>query len=91
MKRYKKITAVIGEYEKDGQKKKRYAQIGTLLVRDDGSYAIKLDTLPVNWDGWGSCWDFDEEKKQAYQEGVQQAKQAAQPTGGDFDDSDFPF
>ena len=46
------IRAVTGEYEKDGETKKRYTTIGAVLETKNGGQMIKLDTLPVNWDGF---------------------------------------
>ena len=36
----KKLVAKVGEYEKDGQTKGRYVQIGVILSNDKGEYAI---------------------------------------------------
>ena len=46
------IRAKIGEYEKDGETKSRYATIGVVLETKKGGKMIKLDTIPVNWDGF---------------------------------------
>ena len=46
------IRAVTGTYEKDGETKKRYATIGAVLETKNGGQMIKLDTLPVSWDGF---------------------------------------
>ena len=36
----KRLMAKIGEYEKDGQTKGRYAEIGVILSNDKGEYAL---------------------------------------------------
>lgn len=46
------VVATNGEYEKDGQTKKRYVNMGRVIEMKNGSLALKIDSLPVNWDGW---------------------------------------
>ena len=46
------IVATNGEYEKDGQTKKRYVNMGRVIEMKNGSLALKIDSVPVNWDGW---------------------------------------
>jgi len=36
----KRLMAKVGEYEKDGQTKGRYAEIGVILSNDKGEYAL---------------------------------------------------
>ena len=45
------IRAITGEYEKDGETKKRYTTIGAVLETKSGGMMIKLDVLPTNWEG----------------------------------------
>jgi len=94
MKRIKKLVAVTGEYEKDGQTKKQYANIGSLFQREDGSMAIKIDTIPVNFNGWASAYDLDEQRQQTHDQGMGQAREAVQPApqaeAASFED-DVPF
>ena len=52
---------------KQGEEKTKYTNIGTLFVYDDGGMSVKLDVVPVNWDGKASVY----EKK---------ARQPQQPT-----------
>ena len=51
----KEITAIIGTYtNKDGQEKKRYQRIGSIINTRNGEM-IKLDVIPLKeggWDGW---------------------------------------
>ena len=66
MKAYKKIVAITGEYTNaQGEKKKRYATVGTLF-EDGNKLSIKLDCVPVGPDfsGWLNCYDLDDGKKQ---------------------------
>lgn len=46
------IRAKTGEYEKDGETKTRYATIGAVIETKNGGKMIKLDTMPMNWDGF---------------------------------------
>ena len=46
------VRAVTGEYEKDGETKKRYTTIGAVLETKSGGKMIKLDVLPTNWEGF---------------------------------------
>ena len=41
----KRLTAKIGEYEKDGQTKGRYADIGVILSNDKGEYMLMDPTV----------------------------------------------
>ena len=51
MKTTYKITAKVGEYEKNGKTKWRYATLWTMFENEDGSFWIKIDSLPLNRDG----------------------------------------
>ena len=81
------ITAVLGEYKNDqGEIKKRYAKIGALFSRDDGSLAIKMDTVPVGdeWNGWLNLYPDDYKKEAAQpspqpQQGYQPSPQSQPP------------
>ena len=41
----KRLTAKIGEYEKDGQTKGRYADLGVILSNDKGEYMLMDPTV----------------------------------------------
>ena len=41
----KDITAIVGEYQKDGATKKIYRNVGELHQKDDGSQFILLDKI----------------------------------------------
>ena len=51
------ISAAIGKYTKDGEEKTRWSKIGTVMETKSGKLAIKIDTIPVNWDGWASLME----------------------------------
>jgi hypothetical protein len=51
------ITTIIGEYEKDGEKKNRYFRVGSVIETKNGMM-IKIDGIPTKeggWDGWCYC------------------------------------
>ena len=102
-----KDIVVATEYQtKTGEAKKKYQNIGTLFVYDDGGMGIKLDSIPLNWDGKASVYDKkDNNQKQApqqhtaYQQPQQQGYQAPQQNRQqqmpmqttDIDESSIPF
>ena len=73
----KDAIAVVGEYNKGGEVKKRYQKVGALFQRDDGSFSMKLESLPLSadWNGWLNF--YDPYKKR---EGQEQQQQPQQPT-----------
>lgn len=93
-------VATIGEYtNKQGEKKKRYIPVGSVMEGSDGRMALKLDALPTNpdWSGWIAFY----EPKQ--QEGGYQQRPAPQrqeqressryqgPAAQDDEEDDIPF
>jgi hypothetical protein len=92
MSRYKRAVAVTGEYTNNqGQVKKQYQTVGTLMKYEDGGFSLKLDALPLgDFNGWISFYDFDEERKQGYDKGTTAAREAMAPAGGIVED-DIPF
>jgi len=63
MKRIKRLVVPNGQYQKDGQEKTSWLNIGHIL--SDGSKTkIKFDCLPVGeFDGWVQVFDIDDEKR----------------------------
>lgn len=45
----KNITVVVGEYEKNGEKKPKHQKIGVLIEKEDGKTSIKLDEVFTNY------------------------------------------
>ena len=46
------VKAKVGEYEKDGQTKAKYANIGVVMDGRNG-FVLKLETIPCGaWDGF---------------------------------------
>jgi len=91
MKPIKKAVVTTGKYtdRKTGQEKNQYLTVGKLLQREDGSLCLKLDAIPVGFDGWINFYDLDIDQAK---QGMAQAKKAAEPVSTDpFTDDDLPF
>jgi len=81
------LVAKNGEYkDKNGDTKARWIKIGVVMETKTGGLAAKLETIPLNWDGFANLAEPDlapvkeMAKGNAYQ---------AQPL--DEMDSDIPF
>ncbi len=81
-----KVSATTGTYIKDGQEKKRYADIGVVLETRAGPM-LKLETIPVNWDGVAFLNDPNKRSDGK----VAPTKQEAGLPSDDFADDDIPF
>lgn len=58
----KQLKAKAGTYtNKQGEEKTRYVNVGVLLETGKGEM-LKIESLPVNWDGW--IYFADLEKRQ---------------------------
>mgnify|MGYP001556568946 CR=1 FL=1 len=82
------VVATVGTYtDHEGNEKKRYVKCGAVFTREDGSMAIKMDTMPLgqDWSGWFSVYDAKKKEQKA-----RPAKQAAPTTQEPFDE-DIPF
>ena len=93
MKRIKKAVATVGKYtDRNGHEKNQYMTVGTLMQRDDGSLCLKMDALPLgDFNGWLNFYDLDENRQQNNQQGMAQARQAAEPVPDNFPSDDIPF
>lgn len=98
MKTRKKADAVasIGEYTNgQGEKKKRYVNIGTLFESEDGRLSLKVDAIPVNpeWSGWVSFFEpKDSDNQTRRQQGPTQHESAkANAYQPEDDGEDIPF
>jgi hypothetical protein len=79
-----------GEYQdRNGETRSRWKNIGTMFTRDDGGFAIKIDSLPIGtWDGWISV--FGKEDRGGGQAGRQGRAAGRQEDMGGLDD-EIPF
>ena len=88
---HKKYDAVatIGTYkDRNGDEKKRYANVGTVFENEDGRLSLKLDTVPVGqeWSGWISFFEPKDRDGQAGQQ-----RQAPSQHQQEENDSSIPF
>lgn len=47
LKKVKDAVVKTGEYEKNGETKGRYQNVGALFQREDGSYTMCLESIPL--------------------------------------------
>ena len=65
------VKAKNGSYtDKTGAEKVRWHHMGVCFQNDKGQLSIKVDSIPLNWDGWISL--FEPKPK----DGTQQPNQA---------------
>jgi len=89
MKKTHDIVNVEKYTDRSGEEKKRYTNVGSLLQRDDGSMAIKLESIPVMFSGWLACY---EPKPRDQDRPAQSApKPADRPAAGGGIEDDIPF
>lgn len=94
-------VASVGEYEdRQGQKKKRYVNIGAVFESDDGKYlSLKLESIPVGqtWSGWISFFEPKSREQSPAQAAHNEAKangyQPGSTKDGGFDsmNDDVPY
>jgi hypothetical protein len=85
MKKVYDAVCVTGKYtDRSGKEKTRYLNVGVVLQGDKG-YSMKLEALPVNFDGWINFYE-----PKAREQTSDQPKQEA-PADEGFDDSAIPF
>lgn len=83
-----KMMVKNGTYQKNGEEKNKWQQIGMLFVYDDGNMQAKMDVVPVGneWDGSVKFFEMDSDRS------PKQSRQQPQPkmSNNPFDD-DVPF
>jgi hypothetical protein len=81
------IKAKGGEYEKDGQTKTKWIDIGVVLETQKG-FMMKLDCIPTGWDG--VAFLADPEKKPQGSSRGQYGPRGGRPVPP-VEDDDIPF
>ena len=79
---------VVGrKYTVNGEEKTQWTNIGRIIEKD-GKQSIKLDVIPINWDGFASLFDPKPKEGSGKASGkpVNATKQIA-----DTDDDGIPF
>lgn len=75
--------------DREGNEKTRYINVGTLFQRDDGSQTMKLESLPIGFNGW---INFYEPKPKDGEQPQRQARPQRAPVASDaFPDDGPPF
>jgi len=46
-------------YDKNGQEKKSYTKVGVIFIYEDGGMSIKMEAIPLNWDGTANAYEID--------------------------------
>jgi len=78
---------VVGQkYTKNGEEKTKWTTIGACFIKDDGKMSIKLETVPLNWDGQAQIFD----REQRHQP-TQAPSQYTQPPRVDVAEDTPPF
>lgn len=68
MAKIKDVVARGEEYQdRNGNQKVRWINCGAMFKNNEGKVSIKLDSLPVNFDGWLSLFDPKPRKEAAPQ------------------------
>ncbi|RLE46595.1 hypothetical protein DRJ25_03955 [Candidatus Woesearchaeota archaeon] len=69
---------------RDGQEKTKWTTIGAVFIKPDGKISIKIEQIPLNWDGQAQVSDRDNQT-QAPQQGYGQPQQPQQPQSVQYD------
>lgn len=80
--------------DRDGNEKTRYVNVGSMFTRDDGSLTMKLEAIPVGFNGWVNFYEpkpKDGEQANERPARRQARQQSAAGTMDDFKDDDIPF
>jgi len=92
MRAIKKAVCVIGTYKdrQTGADKKQYMTVGKLMQREDGSMCLKMDAVPVSFDGWVNFYDLEVAGESRPTSGGMVQKPAPN-TFDDFANDSIPF
>lgn len=84
------VVAITGKYQdKDGNEKNRYTNIGVVLETAKG-LSLKLEAVPVGWDGWAGLYEPKEREGSERQQSPQQQRREPPRGNSDFGDP-IPF
>jgi hypothetical protein len=74
--------------DRDGNEKTRYVNVGALFTRDDGSMTMKLEAVPVGFNGW---INFYEPKPKEGEQRQERSRPSRSAPPADDDAGDVPF
>ena len=83
------LVAKTGEYTNNkGETKARWSRVGVVLETNNGGLAIKIENIPLGWDGFANMAEPDAKEEK----GEQQSKAKASSSKGIEDmEDDIPF
>jgi hypothetical protein len=81
----KKFDVVVTQryQDRDGNEQKKFVNIGSVIETSKGM-SIKLESIPLGWDGWAAFYEPKPKEGQQNRSGKQQGRQS-----NDFDDTPF--
>jgi len=86
------VTVITGKYtDAQGNEKNRYAKLGVVIEGKNGPM-LKLETVPLGWDGWAYLNEPREREAAPKRQGQQRKPaQHADASNGDPFGDDIPF
>lgn len=72
--------------DNNGNEKTRYTNVGVLLQRDDGSMTMKLEAIPVGFNGWINFYEPKPKEGEAPKQERARPQRQAATTDAPFDD-----
>ena len=58
----KNLVSTKKYFDRNGEEKKSYTKIGVIFMHDDGGISIKIEAMPINWDGTANAYEIDNSK-----------------------------
>lgn len=77
--------------DREGNEKTRFINIGALFTRDDGSMTMKLESLPVGFNGWVNFYEPKPKDGEQRQSRPQRGGTTKPARTDDFEDETVPF
>jgi Single-stranded DNA-binding protein len=77
--------------DREGNEKTRYVNVGALFARDDGSLTMKLEAVPVGFNGWINFYEPKPKDGEAPRQERSRPQRSAAPAGDGFADDAIPF
>lgn len=91
MKKIYDAVCTVGEYQKNGETKKRYLTVGAVFENDQGAQSMKLECVPVGFSGWINFYQPKSKEQSTPQQAVQDEFKSAAKASFDDMDSSIPF
>jgi hypothetical protein len=76
--------------DREGNEKTRFVNIGALFTRDDGSITLKLESIPVGFNGWINFYT-PKPKDGEHQQRERPRRSSAPAQSSSDPDDDIPF